>query len=78
MGTDEYEVKEILDVRSGRKTRYGRIHKQYLVRWKEHSDLTWIDEADLKWGALLQEFDRDRVSRNRFEVIQSHEVLIDS
>ena len=47
LDTDEYEVEQILDVRSGRNTRYGRIHKQYLVRWKEHSGLTWIDEADL-------------------------------
>ena len=73
LGADEFEVDKIIDVRSGRKTRYGRIHKQYLVQWKEYSDPTWIDEADLNCGAMLQEFDRDRVSRNRFEVMQSHE-----
>ena len=28
LDADEYEVEKILDVRSGRKTRYGRIHKQ--------------------------------------------------
>ena len=63
-------------MRSGRKTRYGRYKKTYLVQWKEHSDLNWIDEAHLNCGALLQEFDRDRVSQNCFEVIQSHEVEI--
>ena len=50
---DEYEVKEILDVRSGRKTRYGRINKHYRVRWKDHNYLTWIDEADLNCGELI-------------------------
>ena len=30
----EYEVEEVLDVRSGRKTRYGRVHRQFLVKWK--------------------------------------------
>uniref|UniRef100_A0AAV1UK42 Chromo domain-containing protein n=1 Tax=Peronospora matthiolae TaxID=2874970 RepID=A0AAV1UK42_9STRA len=70
---DEFEIDKILYVRSGRKTRYGRIHKQYLVQWKEYDDPTWIDEADLNCGALLQDFDRDRVSRNRFEAMQSHE-----
>ena len=37
----------------------------------------WIDEVDLNCGALLQEFDRDRVSKNRFEVMQSHEAAVD-
>ena len=53
---DEYEVKKILDVRSGHKILYGRIHKQYLVRWKEHSDVTWIDKDDRNRVALLLEF----------------------
>ena len=69
----EFEVDKIIDVPSGRKTRYGRIHKQYLVQWKEYSDTTWIDEADLYCGAMLQEFDSDQVSKNSFEVMQSHE-----
>ena len=74
---DEFEVDKIIDVRSGRKTRYSRVHKQYLVQWKEYDDPTWIDEADLNCGAMLQDFDRDRVSRNRFEVMQSHEEVGD-
>ena len=73
LDADEFEVDKIIDVRSGRKTRYGRIHKQYLVKWKENSDLTWIDEADLNCGAMLKEFDRDQVSRNCFELMQSNE-----
>uniref|UniRef100_M4BNC1 Chromo domain-containing protein n=1 Tax=Hyaloperonospora arabidopsidis (strain Emoy2) TaxID=559515 RepID=M4BNC1_HYAAE len=72
LDADEFEVDKIIDVRLRRKTMYGRLHKKYLVQWKEHSDPTWIDEADLNCGARLQEFDRDRVSRNRSEVMQSH------
>ena len=37
---------KIIDVQSERKARYGQIHKQYLVQWKEYSDPIWIDEAD--------------------------------
>ena len=70
---NEFEVDKILDVRLGRRTRYGRILKQYLVQWKEYSEPTWVDEVDLNCGAMLQEFDRDRMNRNRFEVMQSHE-----
>ena len=73
LGEDEYEVEKILDVRSGRKTRYVRIQKQYLVQWRHFGDPSWIDEVDLNCGSLLQEFDRNRVRRNRFEVMQSHE-----
>ena len=32
LGAEKFEVDKIIDVRSGRKTRYGRIHKQYLVQ----------------------------------------------
>ena len=59
-------------VRSGQQTRYGRVHRQFLVHWEGHSDPLWVEE-DLNCSALLQESDRDRVSRNRFEVMQSHE-----
>ena len=44
-----------------------------LVHWKGYSDPSWIDEADLNCGAMLEEFERNRISRNRFEVMQSHE-----
>ena len=39
LDTDEYEVEKILFVRSGRKTRYGRIHKQYLVQYRRSTDI---------------------------------------
>ena len=77
MDEDEFEVEKILDVRFGRRTRFGRVQCQYLVQWKGSVDPTWIDEVDLRCWALLQEFDRDRVSKNRFEVMQSHEAAVD-
>ena len=67
-------MEKILDVRLERKTRYGRVNRQYLVQWKLHSDPTWIDEADLNCGAFLQDFECNIVSQNRFEVMQSHQV----
>ena len=53
LDADEYEVEEISDDRSGRKNRYVRIHRQYMVRWKDHNDLTWTDGADRNCGSLL-------------------------
>ena len=50
---NEYEVRKASDARQGRKTRQGRIYKHYLVRWKDHKYLTWIDKADLKCGASV-------------------------
>ena len=66
------------DMQSGRKTFYGRIHEQYLVRWKGNNDPNWISEVDLNCVALLIEFKWYWVSRNRFEAINYHEVEIDN
>ena len=74
---DEFEVEKITDVRSGMKTRFGKIQRQYLVQWKGSGDPKWTDEEDLNCGDLLQKFNRDRVSKNVFEVTQSHEAAVD-
>jgi len=73
LDVNEFEVDRIVDMRSGRKTRYGRVHRQFLVHWKGYDEPSWVDEADLNCGALLQEFDRDQAKRNRFGVMQTHE-----
>ncbi|OWY96309.1 hypothetical protein PHMEG_00033454 [Phytophthora megakarya] len=70
---DEYEVERISDMRTGKRTRYGRTYREFLVHWRGYEDPTWIDEADLNCGALLHEFLRVRPNRNRFGVMQSHE-----
>ncbi|ETL77336.1 hypothetical protein L917_21722 [Phytophthora nicotianae] len=70
---DEYEVERIPDVRSSKKTRYGRTRREYLVFWKGYAEPSWVDETDLNCGALLRDFDRGRTDRNRFEAMQSHE-----
>ena len=31
----ELEVEKITDTRSGRRTRYGRVHRQFKVHWKD-------------------------------------------
>ena len=73
LDVNEFEVDRIVDMRSGRKTRYGRVHRQFLVHWKGYDEPSWVDEADLNCGALLQEFDRDQEKRNRFGIMQTHE-----
>uniref|UniRef100_H3H554 Uncharacterized protein n=1 Tax=Phytophthora ramorum TaxID=164328 RepID=H3H554_PHYRM len=78
LGDNEFEVEKIVDVRSGRKTRYGRVHREYQIYWKGYADPSWVDEADLNCGALLYEFERNRTSRSRFGVMQSHEVAEDN
>ena len=40
LDADGFKVDKIIDVRSGRRSRYGRIQKQYLVQWKEYSHPT--------------------------------------
>ncbi|POM75656.1 LOW QUALITY PROTEIN: Reverse transcriptase [Phytophthora palmivora] len=73
LDNDVYKVERIVDMRSGRRTRYGRILREFLVHWKGYEEPTWVDEADLNCGALLYDYLRDRTNRNRFEVMQSHE-----
>ncbi|POM76616.1 Reverse transcriptase [Phytophthora palmivora] len=67
---DEYEVEKITDMRSGRRTRYGLIYREFLVHWRGYDDPTWVDEADLNCGALLHEFLQDRTNHNRFGEMQ--------
>ena len=69
----EYEVGKILERRVNKKTRYGRQRREFLIRWKSHSDPSWVDEVDLSCGALLRDFEHTVINHNRFEVMQSHE-----
>ncbi|KAE8961373.1 hypothetical protein PR003_g33931 [Phytophthora rubi] len=73
LGEDEYEVERIADMRTGRRTRYGRVHREFQVYWKGYVEPSWVDEADLNCGALMREYERELVNRNRFNVMQSHE-----
>ncbi|KAK1946386.1 hypothetical protein P3T76_001939 [Phytophthora citrophthora] len=60
-------------MRCGKRTRYGRIYREFLVHWVGYNEPTWVDEADLNCGAILNSFLRNHVNRNRFGVMQSHE-----
>ncbi|GMF52026.1 unnamed protein product [Phytophthora fragariaefolia] len=73
LAEDEFEVEQIVDVRPGRRTRYGRVHREFLVYWKGYAEPTWVDEVDLNCGTLLQAFELKTADRNRFQVMQSHE-----
>ena len=59
----------------------GRVLAQCSASiWCNGEDLVtrhgWTKEY-LNCGSLLQEFDRDRVSKNRFDVMKSHEEMED-
>ncbi|GMF16093.1 unnamed protein product [Phytophthora fragariaefolia] len=73
LSANEYEVERIADMRTGRRTKYGRTYRELQVYRKGYEDPSWVDEADLNCGALLQEFIRERADRNRFNAMQSHE-----
>ncbi|GMF33348.1 unnamed protein product [Phytophthora fragariaefolia] len=55
LGDDEFEVDRTADMRAGRWTRYGRVHREFLAYWKSYEDPSWVDEADLNCGALMRE-----------------------
>ncbi|POM63684.1 LOW QUALITY PROTEIN: Reverse transcriptase [Phytophthora palmivora] len=56
LDTDEYEVEKIVDMRSGKRTRYGRTLRELLVHWRGYDEPTWVDEVDLNCGALLYDY----------------------
>ena len=66
-------MKTITNMQSGRRTRYGRVQRHFKVHWKGYGDPSWVDEADLNCGALIQGWGRNREKKNRFELMQSHE-----
>ncbi|OWZ16418.1 reverse transcriptase [Phytophthora megakarya] len=68
LGADEYEVERISDVRSEKKTRFGRIYREFLVHWVGYNEPIWVEEAKLNCGAILNAFLRDRANRNRFNI----------
>ncbi|OWZ01825.1 hypothetical protein PHMEG_00026722, partial [Phytophthora megakarya] len=70
---DAYEVEQILDVREGRTTRYGRTRREFRVKWRGYRETSWVDELDLNCGGLLYDFLRKHTGRSRLEVMQSHE-----
>ncbi|KAG2919700.1 hypothetical protein PC114_g6369 [Phytophthora cactorum] len=63
-------------MRSGKRTRYDWIYREFLVHWRGYEDPSWVDEADLNCGALLHEFLRECANHNRFDAMQSHEEQI--
>uniref|UniRef100_H3H639 RNA-directed DNA polymerase n=1 Tax=Phytophthora ramorum TaxID=164328 RepID=H3H639_PHYRM len=73
LGSDVYEVEQVLNVRKGRATRYGRARREFEVQWKGYPDTTWVDELDLNCGGLLYDFLRRRTGQHRFEMMQSYE-----
>ncbi|ETL99887.1 hypothetical protein L917_03354, partial [Phytophthora nicotianae] len=61
---DEYKVERIADMRTARRTRYGRRLREFLIHWKDYEDPTWGYKADLNCGALLHDSLRDQINRS--------------
>ena len=49
------------------------MHRQFKVYLKGYGDPPCVNEADIKCGALIHKWDRNRVQTNPFKVMQSHE-----
>ena len=60
LGTNEYEVEKLLDVRTWKKTSYGPIQSDYLIKWKGYEERNWVDELGLNCGGLLNDFERQQ------------------
>ena len=60
-------------MRSGRMTRFGRVHRHIFAYWKRYSYPNCVDEADLIYGTLKLEFGRSRASRYQLQVMHSKE-----
>lgn len=71
---DEYEVEEVYDRRSVKRTRHGRRIREYLVRWKGDYPVDWIAEDALNCGGLIHDYEMGVKARNRLNVVVSDEV----
>ncbi|OWZ06650.1 reverse transcriptase [Phytophthora megakarya] len=52
-----------------------RYEVERMSDWVGYEEPTWVDEADLNCGAILNAFLRERVNHNRFNVMQSHDEM---
>ena len=55
-GHDEYDLEEILDIRTKRPRGRGRPQKQYLCRWNGYADPTWEPEEYVKNTYAMERF----------------------
>ncbi|KAE8963599.1 hypothetical protein PR003_g31820 [Phytophthora rubi] len=72
-GESEYKVGKITDMRTGRRTRYGRSYRECVANWKGYDATDWIDDTDLNCEALMHEFLRDRSYQKQFDMLQFRE-----
>ena len=73
LAEDEFAVKRITDMRSGRRTVMAGCTDSSESIGKDMVIRRGWNKTDLNCGALVHEWDRDCVRKNRFEVMQSHE-----
>ena len=72
---NEYEVEEILDRRTLKKTRQGKRIVEYLVKWIGYDDPTWENVNNLSCGGLIFDFHKKLKKKNRFNQAHTDEVM---
>ncbi|KAE9278822.1 hypothetical protein PR003_g28407 [Phytophthora rubi] len=71
--SSEHGVGKITDMRTDRRTRYGRSYRECLANLKGYDATDWTDETDLNCEALMHEFLRDRSYQKQFDMLQFRE-----
>ena len=64
-------METILNDQIIRKTRFGKPIKEYLVKWKNYDEPTWVSENNLSCGSLLYDYDKEKRNRIRFATAQT-------
>jgi hypothetical protein len=67
---DVWEVDALLDDRTRRERKFGRITRQYLVQWKGTYAPTWTNESDLSCPALIHEYWENKRSFQRLQQVR--------
>ncbi|OWY94286.1 hypothetical protein PHMEG_00036026 [Phytophthora megakarya] len=75
VGSGEYKVEAILDVRLVTRTRTSRRVKEYQVKWKGYEAPDWVPQGHLNCGRLLYEFDQGERARVPFPAMHSGDEL---
>ena len=67
---DVWEVEALLDDRTQRERKFGRICRQYLVKWKGNHAPTWTSENNLSCPALIHDYWDKKRAAHRLQQVQ--------
>jgi len=67
---DVWEVEALIDDRTKRERKFGRIHRQYLVQWKDEYAPTWTNASDLSCPALIHDYWEKKKATDRLQQVR--------